>query len=356
MRLLAIVPHLYDTVPGQRFRFEQWEPFLKHEGITVTFVPFEDKRLHHIVHQRGNANLKIRLTLRAFARRLRLLRSVRQYDAVLVYREVAPFGPPLLEQKIHDSGVPMLFDFDDAIFFPPAGSANKYANWLRKPSKIRTICRLASHVIAGNQYLADYAREVNDQVSIVPTTIDMKAYQRDSSVAAADPVAVGWSGSFSTVQYLDDLRPALQRLSQKEKFQLRVIGTPNYSLEGVQTEARAWRSASEVTDLQRLDIGVMPLPDNKWARGKCGLKALQYMALSIPTIVSPVGVNSKIICDGENGFLANSEDEWIEKLTQLVRSPDLRRRIGEAGRKTVEEEYSATKQAPRVLEILRSVV
>lgn len=167
---------------------------------------------------------------------------------------------------------------------------------------------------------------------------------------------IGWTGSYSTVQHLDTLRSVLRRLASLERFYLKVIGTSQYELDGVNVEASSWNSSSEIADLRQLDIGIMPLPDDRWSRGKCGLKALQYMALGIPAVCSPVGVNSEIIDDGKNGFLARTEDEWMEKLGRLLRSPSLRAELGAAGRRTVEDRYSAAVHAPRVCEVFRSVV
>lgn len=357
MRLLAIVPSLYDTSPGQRYRIEQWEPLLRERGVEIDYHSFEDEDLHALIYKAGNLSGKLQLVARAFARRTALLRRLRQYDAVYVFREAALLGPPVFERLIARSGVPLIFDFDDAIFVPYRSPSNGYLSYLKFPAKTRTICRLATHVMAGNPYLADYARAVNSRVTIVPTTIDTEKYvAQDEARAIADPPVIGWSGSYSTVQHLDTLRHALQRLAQEERFRLRVIGTPRYELEGVAVEAMPWRAATETKDLSVMDIGIMPLPDDRWSKGKCGLKALQYMALGIPTICSPVGVNIDIIHDGENGFIAGTEDEWIAKLKQLLRSAELRRRLGRAGRATVEAQYSALVQAPRVYQILESVV
>src|SRR5678815_1184747 len=158
------------------------------------------------------------------------------------------------------------------------------------------------------------------------------------------------------VQHLDTMRGALKKLAEKESFRLRVIGTPSYECPPVDVEAMRWRAETELEDLSEIDIGMMPLPDDRWSKGKCGLKALQYMALGIPTICSPVGVNTKIIQDGENGFIADSAAEWIEKIKLLLHSSELRQKLGSAGRTTVEAEYSAKTQAPRVLKIFESVV
>ena len=356
MRLLAIVPSLYDTSPGQRYRIEQWEPLLRERGVDITYRPFENEALHAQLYKPGNIGRKLALAAPSFGRRLSLMSSLRQYDAIYIFREAALLGPPVLERLIRRSGVPFIFDFDDAIFVSYRSPSNGYLSYLKFASKTKTICRLAAHVMVGNPYLAEYARRFNPRVTVVPTSIDTEKYIVKQDQPAHDPPVIGWTGSFSTVQHLDTLRRVLQKLAQRERFRLRVIGTPSYVLEGVEVEALPWHSETEVDDLRPIDIGVMPLPDDAWSKGKCGLKALQFMALGIPTICSPVGVNTEIIQDGENGFIADTEDEWVEKLAQMLRSPELRKRLGMAGRATVERKYSMQVQAPRVYEILESVV
>jgi glycosyltransferase involved in cell wall biosynthesis len=251
----------------------------------------------------------------------------------------------------------MIFDFDDAVFVSYKSPSNGYLSYLKFPGKTATICRLSAHIMAGNPYLAEYARQYNPQnVTVIPTTIDTDKYHYLENKPTNDIPVIGWSGSHSTVQHLDTLRETLQDLAKQARFRLRVIGTPNYKIEGVDVEAMPWRSETETKDLEPIDIGVMPLPDDQWSKGKCGLKALQYMALGVPTMCSPVGVNSDIIQDGANGFLASTKEEWVEKLKRLIDSAELRRALGSAGRRTVEEKYSARVQAPRVFEILTSVV
>lgn len=354
MRVLALVPNLYDTSPGQRFRLEQWMPLLHAHGVEVTLAPFECAELHALLHQPGKIARKLRLIGQAFWRRVQTLARVRDYDVVYVFREASLFGPPIFEYWVKRAGVPMIFDFDDAIFVSYVSPSNGYLSYLKFPGKTRTICQLSAHVMAGNPYLAEYAGQVNDHVTIIPTTIDTEKYSSKSVSSSTNRPVIGWSGSFSTVQHLDTLRGALQRLAREKRFKLRVIGTPHYKLEGVEVEALPWSAATELDDLGALDIGVMPLPDDQWSKGKCGLKALQYMALGVPTICSPVGVNSEIIQDNENGLLAASEDEWVEKLSLLLASPELRHRLGAAGRATVEQKYSAIVQAPRVYQLIKA--
>jgi glycosyltransferase involved in cell wall biosynthesis len=356
MRVLALMQAPYDTSPSQRYRLEQWEPLLRKRGVEITYASFEDEELHALLYQPGMKLKKLQLVTRGLGRRLSHVRKVKDYDLVYILREAALLGPPVFERLIAQSGVPMIFDFDDAIFVSYRSPSNGYLSYLKFASKTKTICRIASHVMVGNPYLADYARQVNDRVTVVPPTIDTEKYRVPERKEKSGSVVIGWTGSHSTVQHLDTVRGALKKLAEKESFRLRVIGTPVYECPPIDVEARSWRAATETEDLRDVDIGMMPLPEDRWSKGKCGMKALQFMALGIPTICSPVGVNTDIIQDDQNGFIATTEDEWVEKLTRLLRSAELRQRLGHAGRVTVEERYSAITQAPRVYEVFKSVL
>ena len=351
-----MTPALHDTSPGQRFRVEQWARCLEPARFEFTFVPFEDAALHEIIYRRGSYAKKASLMLRAFVRRLAVLPMARRFDVVFLHREAALAGPALIEPLLARQGVPIVFDFDDAIWVPYVSPANRFLSYFKCFGKAAAICRLSAQVIVGNSYLAEYAHDYNRHVTIIPTTIDTQAYAEPIRTGSdtGGPVTIGWTGSYSTLQHLDTLRPCLQALARRCPFRLDVIGTSSYQLDGVQTRAQRWRAQSEVSDLQRFDIGIMPLPDDDWSRGKCGLKLLQCMALGIPVVGSPVGVSAEIVRDGVNGFLAATEGEWLARLSSLINDPDLRRRIGAAGRRTVEERYAAAIWAPRFGAILRS--
>jgi len=355
IRVLALVPNLYDTSPGQRYRIEQWAPILEERGVEITYEPFEDEQLHSLLYKPGLLPQKLTGVTRGFIRRLSDVRRAHQFDVVYVFREAALLGPAFFERLVYQTRVPIVFDFDDAIFVSYRSPSNGYLSYLKFAGKTKSICRMAAHVMVGNPYLAEYARQVNDHVTVIPTTIDTSKYQLLPRRQSDVPV-IGWTGSHSTVQHLDTLRGALQKLAKLQSFRLRVIGTPYYKIEGVDVEAVHWKSSTEVEDLSYVDIGVMPLPNDAWSKGKCGAKALQFMGLGIPTICSPVGVNTEIIQDNQNGLLADSEDEWVEKMSQLIKSREMRERLGQAGRQTVEERYSAKSQAPRVYEIFKSVL
>jgi glycosyltransferase involved in cell wall biosynthesis len=350
------MPALYDTSPSQRYRLEQWEPLLRERGVEITYEPFEDEELHAFLYKPGMIGKKLQLVMRGLTRRVSLVKNAKDYDLVYILREAALLGPPMFEKLIHQQRVPIVFDFDDAIFVSYRSPSNGYLSYLKFASKTGTICRMASHVMVGNPYLAEYARKVNDRVTVIPTTIDTEKYRVPPRKESSGPPVIGWTGSYSTVQHLDTLRGALKKLAATESFRLRVIGTPTYECAPIDVEAMSWRADTELDDLAAIDIGVMPLPDDKWSKGKCGLKALQFMAMGIPTVCSPVGVNTDIIQDNQNGFLASAEDEWVDKLSRLLRSRELRERLGQAGRATVEQKYSAITQTPRVYEIFKSVL
>lgn len=355
MRVLALVPSIYDTSPGQRYRIEQWQEGLRQLGVEITFAAFEDEKLNRVLYTRKQWFGKGVGVGKAFIRRLSTVSQSKSYDLVYVFREASLLGRSLFERLVQIWKVPLVYDFDDAVFLPYRSPANGWLSLLKAPSKTGTICKLASQVMVGNNYLADYARRFNRNVTIVPTTIDTDIYRVQPVRDTTSPV-IGWTGSYSTVQYLDLLRSTLSELARRERFRVRIIGPSDYELDGVDVEVVPWRSHTEVQDLAAVDIGIMPLPDNPWSRGKCGCKALQYMGLGIPAVCSPVGMNTDLIRDGENGFLADNPEGWTAKLTLLLRSTELRRKLGLAGRKTVEERFSATSQVPRVREVFRSAI
>ena len=357
MNVLVLAPYRFDTAPGQRFRIEQWMPRLERLGVRFDFRPFMSQRLSDILYRPGHQLEKAGVMLADLGRRALQAIESRRFDAVFLHREAALIGPPLIERTIAALGVPIVYEFDDAIYVPYVSPSNKYLSMLKFPAqKTDRLCRIASQVIVGNEVLRQYAAQRNPNVTVVPTTIDTEKYQPSYDDSPDRELVIGWSGSYSSVQYLDILKPAFARLAKTHRFRIEVIGATTFKMDGVTVHSRPWRPETEVEDLRRIHIGVMPLPDEDWARGKCALKALQYMALGIPTVVSPVGANCEVIRDGVDGMYASTVDEWVERLGSLLTDAALRRRLGQAGRRRVEEEYSETVHAPRVFEILQRCV
>lgn len=353
MKVLAVVPSIYNKSPGQRYRIEQWENILKQQGVVIEYAPFESKKLNDTLYQPGKVFRKTQLVAAAVLRRFRSVSVSSKYDLVYIFREASLIGPAFFEKMISRKNVPIVYDFDDAIFLPNVSEANARFDFLKVPEKTGEICRISSQIMVGNRFLAEYARRFNQNVTIIPSTIDTNQYTpKQNYRAEATPIIV-WSGSITTLPHLKTLGSALQKLAKSEKFRLRVIGAADLLLEGVEIENIRWNAETEADDLRQADIGIMPLPNDNWSKGKCGMKALQYMGMGIPTICSAVGANNDIIQDGTNGFLAADEAQWIEKLRTLLNSAELREKIGKAGRKTVEQKYSAKVQAPNVYEVFQ---
>lgn len=352
LRVWALVPGPPDLHPGQRFRIEQWAPPLRQEGIHVEYVPFLNAPEVRLLQQPGPLVSKVRVLLTAMWRRLSETPRAGSCDLVYVFRESALVGPAIVERLLARRRVPFVFDFDDAVWVRYVSPSNSYFSLLRFPGKTGTSCRMARAVIAGNSFLESYTRRYNDRVTVVPTTIDTDLYRPRSLLGHGVPI-IGWTGSHSTARYLEIIRPALERLRQRLAYKMVVVGAEGFAPRGVEVEHRPWRSASEVKDLSDFDVGVMPLADTEWERGKCALKALQYMALGIPPVLSPVGANREVVEDGVSGRFAASSEEWERALYHLLTEPELRARLGVAARTRVETSYSTRVHAPRVADVLR---
>jgi glycosyltransferase involved in cell wall biosynthesis len=348
--VIALVPYPADRAPGQRFRIEQWAPVMRTEGVEVTLSSFLDDRGMSVLHQPGRTVAKIASVIAGYGRRAREVRALDGYDAAYVYREAA-LGRPTWVERAVAARLPVVYDFDDAIYLPAASPANARMSFLKDAGKAEKMCRLAAHVTVGNDHLAAFARRHARQVTVIPSTIDTHAYVPHPRPAAARPV-LGWTGSSTTLPYLAAMLPALRRLRARMDFELRVIGG-RVDDAALAITCLPWRAESEVDDLRPIDVGLMPLADDEWARGKCGMKALQYMALAIPPVVSPVGVNTTIVRHGANGMHASTDDEWVARLEALARDPELRARLGREARRTVEDGYSAAGHAPRMARVLR---
>lgn len=339
-RILFIATHRPNRSPSQRFRFEQYLNYLKQEGWEYDFSFLISESADAFFYQKGHFFRKLLIIINGWFIRLGNVLNANKYDIIFIQREAFITGTTFFERRFSKSSAKVIYDFDDSIWLSNVSDANKNWNWLKNSNKTKEIISVADLIFTGNQYLSDYAKQVNDNVVIIPTTIDTEEYQKIHK--ENKKIYVGWSGSITTIQHFEYALPFLTELKNKYKDQIeiKVIGDGNYINRELDIKGIAWNKENEIEELSSFDIGIMPLPDDGWSSGKCGLKGLQYMALEIPTIMSPVGVNTEIIQDGINGFLAEDKQEWIEKISRLIESADLRDKIGKSGRKTVIEKYS----------------
>jgi glycosyltransferase involved in cell wall biosynthesis len=355
LRVMGLVPYSLDTAPGQRYRIEQWSPYLRELGIEITLLPFASDALGRALYRHGAYVAKAREMLRSFLARAAQVWRAGDYDAVFLYREASLIGPAWLERLARVRQPRLVYDFDDAIWLSYISPRNRYLSYLKAPGKTGAICRMATAVTVGNEALAEFARRYNPAVTVVPSTVSLRDYRPRPHPPAGGLPVIGWTGSHSSAQYLRIVESALQTLSRRRRFRFLVIGLDNYRLEGVEVECRAWRASTEVEDLWPMDVGIMPLFDDPWAHGKCAMKAIQYMGVSLPTVVSPVGASRDVVADGVSGFHATNEQEWVLALERLLDDADLRLRMGAQGRRRVESHYSAEVQAPRVGTLLKSL-
>ena len=357
IRVLALSP-IPEEGAGCRFRIAQFVPYLRSVGIDVTLRSLFTADFFNLVYRRGQYARKASGFARLAMKHLASLRDLSRFDVVLLYREMLPIGPAIVERLLAMRGrPPIVFDFDDAIFLPSVSEANRPIAALKQPGKVATIIRYSDRVIAGNEYLATYARRFSDAVTVIPTVVDTSKFVpralSNNGAGRSEPV-VGWIGSPTTASYLRALTPVLVRVRQSHPFVLRVSGAGDpIDAPGLTIEQPAWSLQREVELFNTCDIGVYPLADDDWARGKCGFKAIQFMACGVPVVAAAVGVNREIIEDGVNGFLASSEAEWIEKVGAVIADPELRRRIGTAGRRTIQDRYSLQVYAPTLASTLR---
>ena len=345
-RILYLVPHRYDRSPGQRFRCEHFIPHLKEAGYQITYSNALSEWDDHYFYKRGKYFIKLFIALKVFFKRLFLILRVRKYSVVFIYREAYMLGTIILERLVKFLKVPVIFDFDDSIWLNDTSQGNANLQWMKRPAKTADICKLADRVIVGNEYLADYAKQYNKNVFTIPTTIDINYHQAQETLRNIDKkhITVGWTGSNSTLKYLRVLENVLITLKEKygDKIRYMIIADipPTTANPKLLLEFFKWDKEHEIAQLSEIDIGIMPLSDDKWTRGKCGFKGLQYMSLSIPTVMSPVGVNTTIIQHGENGLLASTEQEWTDCISLLIENKQIRTQLGSKGRKTVEKYYS----------------
>jgi glycosyltransferase involved in cell wall biosynthesis len=355
-RVLFLLPYPLHKAPSQRFRVEQLLPLLDAADIQYTLRPFMDEATWQVLYRRGSVPRKAWGIARSFLRRVfTVLLEAPRYDYVFIHREAAPLGPPVFEWMLKWLlGRKMIFDFDDAIWISNTSAENRLAAWLKAHWKTRYCCRWSYKVSAGNDFLCSYARDAGARnVVRVPTVVDTDSrYNRLKEHGGGRPV-IGWTGSHSTLKYLDMLLPVLRELREELDFTFLVIADKQPDLALEDWVFVPWNPATEIEDLLRIDIGVMPLTPDRWSEGKCGFKLIQYLGLGIPAVASPVGVNSRIVEEGVSGFLADDPAAWKAALRRLLNDAGLRAQMGAAGRARVLGEYSVAALREPFLSLFR---
>ncbi len=357
-RILFLVPYPLHESPSQRFRFEQYFDILKDHGYAYTTQSFLDSLNWKVFFQSGKSLTKLKAIVAGFVKRMIVLFKSPMYDFVFIHREVTPLGPPVFEwllAKVFRRKI--IYDFDDAIWLTDRLNEPWILGLAKWRTKVASISSWAYKVSCGNEYLCNYAALYNKNVVYNPTTIDTENLHNPALYKTinreTNKIRIGWTGSHSTLKYLKEIELVLQRiLLDYPQVEFVVIADQAPALKAIPSlKFVPWNSDTEIKDLIQIDIGIMPLPDDQWAKGKCGFKALQYMSLGNPAVASPVGVNSRIIHQGVNGFLCSTPDEWENAIRRLIDDPELRKIMGENGRKTILENYSVVSNAGNFLSL-----
>lgn len=354
MKVLFLVPYPLGQAPSQRFRFEQYFQILKDNEYEIKVCSFLDEKTWGVLYTDGNFIAKGFGVFKGFIKRIAHVVEAIAFDQVFIHREVAPIGPPIFEwllSKVLRKRI--IYDFDDAIWLPNTSVENKFIASIKNHHKVESICKWSWKISCGNEFIANYAKRFNSNIVINPTTITVSNEDTLPNLQSKDPITIGWTGTHSTSKYLKNIVPFLRELERDHHFRLLIISNqdPDVRLESV--EYRKWEKSSEIEDLMEFDIGLMPLDNDIWSEGKCGFKALQYLALQIPALVSPVGVNKSIVEHGLNGYHCNTSEDWKTNIIKLIDDPELRKQLGTRGKQKVVEKYSTVSNSENFLNIFK---
>jgi len=332
-------------------------PYWEQHGYTFEYASLidaeDDRKFYASRHILGKAQIFVK----SWKLRRGHVRMASDFDLVIVQREAFMTGSLRFERGFRRSGAKFIYDFDDAIWRMDVSKGNRHLKWLKDPSKTASIIGMADAVIAGNAYLAEYARRFNKDVTVIPTVVDTTSYL-PTPYTVHRPFVIGWIGSHTSMTHLYKAEPILREIARRfgDRVVFRIVSDVPFSLPDLPVENVRWTSEGEAEAIAGFDCGIMPMPDDEWSKGKCGFKGLQYMAMAKPVILSPVGVNSTIVQHGVNGMLCTTPTEWAACMESLLDNTDLCRRMGEAARRTVEENYSVVAWRDAYLELFARIL
>ena len=338
-----------DKAASTRYRLFQYKSLLEESGIELEVFSLLSNE--YLVKKFNGERISLIDILVSVFNRIKILLKQKKYDCAIVHCEIFPLLPGKIESLILN--IPFIYDFDDAFYLKYQSKRFQFTSPFLA-NKFLPVIKRASFVTAGNNTLLNYANSINENVFLLPTVVDTVRY-KVLKKTVTNALTVGWIGSPSTAPYLKGISKSLSILAESQDMRFVVIGGKAPFIKNVDVIELPWNEDTEVNEINNFDIGIMPLPDSPWERGKCGFKLIQYMACGLPVIASPVGVNSEIVEHGVNGFLAETQEEWEAALSTLIADSDLRQQMGKAGREKVEREYSLQVTGPKLVALLKSI-
>jgi glycosyltransferase involved in cell wall biosynthesis len=357
--VLILCPSPFGTAAAQRLKYEQYLSALEKEGYSFTISNFQTKRFWSIVHKEGRILEKMFWVVFGYGKRIFDLLRAPFFDGIFVTIWGTPLGWPIYENSLFLFNNNVIYDLDDMMFLDKVEHAK--SKWLEKIKGKRkpiVLMKKAKYVIVCTPKLEEIALGLNKykRVIDISSTFDTDRFVPVKEYEKHEITTLGWTGTHSTIPFLETLQPVLAELSKKLKIKLLVIANREYYMKDVDTEFIFWKKESEVKDLQSIEIGLYPIPANEWSLGKSSLKALTYMAIGVPFVATAYGTNYRIMENGIQGFLASTDQEWLESLTKLVNNVSLRRTMGIEGRKRVEQMFSVKANFPKYQEVFRTVL
>lgn len=348
-----------EEVASSRTRVYQYLPYFEKMGIEYKVIfytaPWQFKRIINM--RKEDFFLKLLGKLYNYLKATAFVILAAGYNILFIQRVLLPIWIQKVILRLNPN---IIFDFDDAIYLCDKAKKERGVFWRKNKflPRLEYIVKFSKYVLLENDYTKTYAQNFNKNILLITGPIDVRRYSPKQKDAFKKEVVLGWIGSPTTAIYLESLYRVFEEISKRyADLSLELIGVNKpFNLNGVKMTTKAWSLDTEVSDLQNFDIGLMPLYDDEWSKGKGGYKLLQYMAMGIPAVASPVGINREIIKDGVNGFLADSQSEWIEKLSRLIEDSELRLKMGREGRKLAEELYSYEISAPQLVKALRTLL
>jgi len=357
-KVLVLCPFPRDIAAGQRLKYEQYFKDWNENGFDVSVSSFMDQAMWDIVYKKGHYFEKIMGTFRGYLRRLYDLFRIPHYDIIYIFMWVTPFGSSLFERLSRRQAKKIIYDIEDNVMMAKNNAINPIVKALRGPGKTMYLIKRADHVITSSPFLNDYCLKYNynQSCTYISSSINTDRFLPVNNYNNDHKITIGWTGTFTSVWYLDLLRNVFLELNSRCDFKLRVIGNFEYEFPEIDLEVIQWSKDNEVEDLQGIDIGIYPLVQDKWVLGKSGLKAIQYMAFGLPTVATNVGTTPRIISHLENGWLVKTDDEWVDALETLVNNPELRKKLGKAARESVLNNYSMNVIKEEYLSILNKQI
>lgn len=353
-KIVFLSPYPFGTAPSQRLKYEQYYSALEKAGFAIKTSSFVSNDFWKIIYQNGFTFLKIVYTLKGYFRRFLDLLTIRKYDVVYIHLWVTPLGLPIFEYLVCLLAKKVIYDIDDMIYLQQKSS--RFVDKIKGKNKPIVLMKKANHVIVCSPFLKEFVAQYNKNITTILATYDTEKSLPTKTHTTKDTTTIGWTGTHTTLKYLDIVAPALANIAKIRKIEFLVICNAPYYNNLFSVQNIKWTAEAELDDLRKIDIGIYPLEKEEWVLGKSGNKALAYMNLAIPCVATNFGTNKIVIENEINGYLADNIADWEKYLLLLIDDVEQRKKIGEAARATVEKFYSVKNNTPIYVDILNKMI